>query len=207
MGMPRDKSENHNRIMAAAREEFMTCGFEKASMRVIANRCGLTAAGLYRHCKDKEDLFYQLVRPAVEKLDEWILGHVDRYEQCARQEGKIVWQDTYIDMMREVVYPNKEDYHLLVAKSKGSKYENFLHDMSERAQDGFLAFLEELKESGKTSLDIKPQQLHLLLSAYITALFEPIVHNYSYEDALASLDAIEMFFLPGWKHLMTGSEY
>ena len=52
--MPRDKTENHIKIMAAAKEEFLEKGYEKASMRSIADRCGMTAAGIYRHCKDKE---------------------------------------------------------------------------------------------------------------------------------------------------------
>nr|MCR5129574.1 TetR/AcrR family transcriptional regulator [Lachnospiraceae bacterium] len=53
--MPRDKTANHIKIMAAAKEEFLERGYEKASMRGIADRCSLTAAGIYRHCKDKED--------------------------------------------------------------------------------------------------------------------------------------------------------
>ena len=46
--MPRDKTESHARVLAAARDEFMEYGFEKASMRRIGERCGMTAAGLYR---------------------------------------------------------------------------------------------------------------------------------------------------------------
>ncbi len=69
--MPRDKTLSHIKIMAAAKAEFMEMGFEKASMRRIADRCGMTAAGIYRHCEDKEDLFCQLVSPAEEKLMDW----------------------------------------------------------------------------------------------------------------------------------------
>ena len=52
--MPRDKSASHIKIMAAAKAEFMEMGFEKASMRSIGNRCGMTAAAIYRHCRDKK---------------------------------------------------------------------------------------------------------------------------------------------------------
>ena len=48
--MPRDKTASHIRLMAAARQEFLEYGFEKASMRSIGERCSLTAAGIYRHC-------------------------------------------------------------------------------------------------------------------------------------------------------------
>lgn len=200
--MPRDKSTNHIKIMAAAREEFMEKGYEKASMRSIADRCGMTAAGIYRHCKDKEDLFCQLVVPAEDKLKEWAKDHIQRYTDPAKKGKKITWQDSHIDMMRELVYPNMVDFHLLIAKSKGSRYENFLHDMTDESQNRFLDYLAKLRKSGANAPKITPVQLHLLMTAYITALFEPVVHNYSYEEAIDALSVLEAFFLPGWKRLM-----
>ena len=200
--MPRDKTANHAKIMAAARNEFMEVGYDKSSMRSIAERCGMTAAGLYRHCIDKEDLFDQIVSPAVERINKWIDAHIARYVDAVNQEEHMQWRDSEIDMMREVVYPNMEDYYLLLAKSKGSKYENFLHDLTEQHQKEFLSYIPMLKSQGYEVWDIEPKELHLLLSAYTTAMFEPVVHNYSMEEALRCLKTVEAFFLPGWKQLM-----
>ncbi|MCR5249067.1 MAG: TetR/AcrR family transcriptional regulator [Lachnospiraceae bacterium] len=200
--MPRDKSISHVRIMEAARAEFLEMGYEKASMRSIGDRCQMTAAGIYRHCRDKADLFDQLVAPAVDQLNAWAKAHMMRYEEPVKKGGKLVWQDSNIDMMRELVYPNMEDYHLLVAKSKGSKYENFLHDLTEAAQEKLLAYFEELRKAGYKVPEIPSPQLHLLLTAYVTALFEPVVHNYPCGEASDALGTLEKFFLPGWKQLM-----
>ncbi len=200
--MPRDKTVNHVKVMAAARNEFMEVGFDKSSMRRIAERCGMTAAGIYRHCIDKEDLFDQIVSPAVERINKWIDAHVARYVDAVNQEERLQWRDSEIDMMREVVYPNMEEYHLLLAKSKGSKYENFLHDLTQQCQNRLLGYIPMLKKQGYEVWDIEPKELHLLLSAYITAMFEPVVHNYSMEEALRCLKTVEAFFLPGWKQLM-----
>ena len=112
------------------------------------------------------------------------------------------WRDSEIDMMREVVYPNMEEYHLLLAKSQGSKYENFLHDLTQRHQKQLLSYMPMLKAQGYAVWNIEPEELHLLLSAYITAMFEPVVHNYKLEDALRYLKTVEAFFLPGWKQLL-----
>lgn len=200
--MPRDKSVSHIKIMAAAKAEFMEMGYEKASMRRIADRCGMTAAGIYRHCTDKEDLFCQLVSPAEENLMAWASAHMNRYEEPVKKTRKVVWKDSFIDMMRDVVYPNMEDYHLLIARSKGSKYENYLHDMTEMAQNKFLEYLKELRKTGINAPDLPAKQLHLLLTAYLTALFEPVVHNYPIDEANEALSMLEKFFLPGWKKLM-----
>ena len=199
--MPKDKTASHARVMAAAREEFTEFGFEKASMRRVGERCGLTAAGLYRHCRDKEDLFDQLVAPAIECLRSWMDTHLTKDLTTVRDEGALKWQDSWIDMMREVVYPHVEDYYLLLACSSGTKYESFLHDLTQTAQERMLQYLPVLRDKGLPIREISPAALHLLLSAYVTALFEPVIHRYSLEESMRCLEMIEAFFLPGWKTL------
>ncbi len=199
--MPKDKTASHARVLTAAREEFLAYGFEKASMRRVGERCGLTAAGLYRHCRDKADLFDLLVTPAIGQLNTWMEDHLARYLTAVREEGTLQWQDSWIDMMREVVYPHVEDYHLLLTCSAGTKYESFLHDLTQTAQEQMLLYLPTLRQKGLAIRDIRPMELHLLLSAYVTALFEPVIHRYSMDESLRCLETIEAFFLPGWKTL------
>ena len=200
--MPRDKTATHVKVIAAALEEFMEYGYEKSSMRSIADRCGMTAAGIYRHCRDKEDLFDQLVTPAADRLNIWLEDHVRRYFTAIQADEKANWQDSWVDLMREVIYPHMDEYHLLLAKSQGSKYGNFLHDMTEHGQKQFWDYLPYIRSKGYPVWDINQQELHLLLTAYMTALFEPVIHNYSQEEALACLSTVEAFFLPGWKQLI-----
>ena len=201
MTMPRDKTANHIKLMGAARQEFLECGFEKASMRSIGERCGLTAAGIYRHCRNKEDLFDQLVMPFVQRIDEWLNAHIARYVDAVNSGQKVTWSDSEVDMMREIIYPNMEDYHLLLSRSQGTKYENYLHDLTEQRQRELLNYLPMLRAEGYAVRDIDPKELHLLLTAYTTALFEPVMHNYSQKEALSCLETVEAFFLPGWKNL------
>ena len=200
--MPRDKTANHIKLMTAAREEFLELGFEKASMRSIGQRCGMTAAGIYRHCRDKADLFDQLVAPAIERLNAWLDAHVHRYVDAVQGEGIVRWNDSEIDLMREVVYPHMDDYRLLLTAAKGTRHERFLRDLTEARQAQMLQYLPMLKAQGFAIREITPRELRLLLSAYTTALFEPVVHGYSLEEALESLELIEVFFLPGWKALL-----
>jgi len=157
--MPRDKTANHVRLMAAARAEFLELGFEKASMRSIGERCGMTAAGIYRHCRDKEDLFDQLVSPAAGRLNTWLKEHVERYVNTVESSREPLWRDSWIDMMRKVVYPHMAGsakfYQRTVTATKAlndtaveyiggiqvikvfgktkSSYERFVHDAYEAA--------------------------------------------------------------------------
>ncbi len=199
--MPKDKTASHLRVIAAARDEFMEYGFEKASMRRVGERCGLTAAGLYRHCRDKEDLFDQLAAPALERLNAWMDTHLSKYLKAVEEREDLRWQDSWIDMMREVVYPHVDDYHLILTCASGTKYEYFLHDLTQAAQEKTLEYLPVLRENGVAVREISPVELHLLFSAYATALFEPVIHRYTPEEAIRCLETVEAFFLPGWKAL------
>ena len=64
-----------------------------------------------------------------------------------------------------------------------------------------LQYLPVLRDKGLTIREISPAALHLLLSAYVTALFEPVIHRYSLEESMKCLETIEAFFLPGWTTL------
>ena len=65
-----------------------------------------------------------------------------------------------------------------------------------------MRYIPLLQEQGLAVSDIRPEELHILLTAYTAAMFEPVVHNYSRDEALRCLDKVEAFFLPGWKQLM-----
>lgn len=200
--MPRDKTDSHRRVLAAAREEFMTYGFENASMRRIGQQAGMTAAGLYRHCRDKEDLFGQLVSGPAEDLKAWMTRHAADTMCAAAEGGAGLWNNTWIDMMRELVYPRMEEYRLLLCRSQGTVYENYLRDLTDLAQKSMLEALELLKSQGRPVKEITTKELHLLLSGYTAAVFEPVINQYSREDAERCLATVEAFFLPGWQKLM-----
>ena len=208
--MPRDKSLSHERIIRAATEEFSEYGYDKASMRRIGERCGLTAAALYRHFDSKEAMFDALVKSAVDDLKDWISKHVANSEEAIRadagnpgnNEMNAIWESTEIDMMRELIYPRMSEYAMLINKSRGSKYENFLNDLVEDHHNKMAPQLDDLRTLGFDVRSISDNELHMLITAYCTALFEPVVHSYSLEDAVNYLDTVEAFFLPGWRTLL-----
>lgn len=199
--MPKDINLSHDRVLGAAHDEFMEYGYQKASMRRIGKRCDMSAAGLYRHCQDKEDLFSILVQPSVDKINQWTTEHIKRNTSSMEERRIDIWKDSQIDMMRELIYPNMEEYRLLFCKAQGSKYENYLHELIEKSQRKMLEYLPLLRENGYAQKPITENELHLLLSAYMTAMFEPLMHDWSKDEAYRCLDIVEDFFLPGWKEL------
>lgn len=63
------KEEVRIRIVNAATLEILENGFEKASMRKIARKAGVTVGNLYRYFDGKEALVKKIVDPALTQLN------------------------------------------------------------------------------------------------------------------------------------------
>ena len=64
--MPRDKTATYERIIRCMKEEFLAFGYEKASLNRVSAKVGITTAGLYKHFKNKEDMFFCLVKDTLD---------------------------------------------------------------------------------------------------------------------------------------------
>lgn len=67
--MDQEVTDTRARIQAVALELFTAQGFEKTSLREIAERLDLTKAALYYHFPSKAELFRSLVLPAKDDID------------------------------------------------------------------------------------------------------------------------------------------
>ncbi len=64
------RSDTRERIQRVALELFVEQGYEKTSLREIAERLDVTKAALYYHFRTKEDIVHSLIQDLVAALDE-----------------------------------------------------------------------------------------------------------------------------------------
>ena len=202
--MPRDKTQSHIKVKQAIKEEFLEKGYEGASVRSIGARAGMTSAGLYRHYVDKADMFSAMVDPLIESIREWIQNHKERKYGLLedKRNGEELFGETIVDLIRDVIVPRKEEFRILLNCSAGTKYENFIHDFVEENQIDFMNALGYFREKGFSVKEISEEELHMLLSAYITACLEPVIHNMEDAQIDKYLNTIQEFFMPGWMNIM-----
>jgi AcrR family transcriptional regulator len=199
--MPKDKSASHARIIPAAKSEFLEKGFEKASMRSIASKAGMTSAGLYRHFQNKEDMFAALVQPALDALKSAAEAQKER-DYALLGEGKLdeIWSgNTDLSRVAALLYDHFEAFKLLFCLSAGTRFEHFFDDFIQMEQEETLRFLGEVRKRGVPVNDVSPNELHLLLNAYYAAVLEIVAHGFSGDQAEHYLQTLEAFFSPGWR--------
>ena len=201
--MPRDKTQSHERIIEAARKEFMEFGFNDASLRRIAAEAGIQVGGLYKHFGSKEDMFASLVDPMIEGLMKFFDGIENDYYQ---EIGKVAEESMWEDQMETVrfmtyIYDHFFEFKLIVCRSQGTKYENFTHDIAKLEEEVTIKYMNELRKSGIAVNDVDEKEFHLLVTASIEAILQAVIHDFTRDEAMHYALTLEKFYLPAWKAL------
>lgn len=196
--MPRDKAATNAKIIQYMREEFFTYGYEKASLNRISAKVGISTAALYKHFKNKEDMFYFLVRDTLDAFHEQTDNSRDEMNMIPEYNPfKTEWALFWVDF----IYDHYDGMKLLICCSDGSPFESFEDDLIELETRTNKEYMELLRRSGKTTKNITDMQWHILSTAYIHLLFEVVRHDMDKTDAIEHARFISHLLFPGWEKI------
>jgi len=120
------KEEIKNNIIAAAIHEFKEKGYHDASMRTIATNTGVAIGNVYRYFKNKDELFNSIVGPVYTRFTSMVF---ELYQsQNSIPEMKLIVGDI-TDKIMEFYDDYETELHILIDKSKGSKYEDIKEEL------------------------------------------------------------------------------
>ncbi len=95
-----DAQDRRREILETAARLICEKGFQGASLRDIAEACGLTKAGLYHHCRSKDDLLLEIMSYGMDLFEEQVLDAVmpiadpvERLRECMRRNVLLVTED------------------------------------------------------------------------------------------------------------------
>ena len=74
------KQESQHKILLAARQLFAELGYDRATLRQIAAKAGLTVGALFKHVSDKRDLIYFIFNEEVETITDVALAATRPYQ-------------------------------------------------------------------------------------------------------------------------------
>ncbi len=97
------------------------------------------------------------------------------------------------------IYDHLEAFQLIICKSQGTKYESFLHDLAVIEEETTLSFMKQLKKQGMKIRDFRKEELHLLVTVNVSAVFQTVEHGFTREEAMHYAQTLDCFFSKGWK--------
>ena len=189
----------HERILESGMKFFLECGFERTNLRDMCADAGITTGSFYRHFDSKEDLFTFFVQPAVDEIRK---DFTDAEPLCreAVETGHIekLWTIMDADRFLDYLYRNFDALKLLLKCSDGTKHSDFLHEVVSLETDITLRSLTAAKEHGLISVVLPSEpEMHMLCHAYISSLFEAVMHDFSREDMEKYIRTVVTFFTAG----------
>ena len=198
--MPKDKSATSARILACMREEFLAYGYEKASLNRIANKVGITTAGLYKHYHGKEDMFAALVQDTIDALDAL---NADGMGQMAEDSSEYdPFREEWSRALVDFIFDHYDGAKLLICRSHGSRFESFEEDLIQRETKSNQQYAQMLASRGNPVKPLTEMQWHLLSTEYIHLVFEIVRHELSREEAYQHMAFVRALLYPGWKEIL-----
>ncbi len=196
--MPKNKAVTNAKIIEYMKEEFLTYGYEKASLNRISAKVGITTAGLYKHFKGKEDMFYYLVKDALDAFHELTDSNVEQMEmEIFYNPFADDWAEIWVDF----IFEHYEGIKLLICCSGGSPYESFEEQLIEYEAAEDKRYAEIQRASGKKTREISDVQWHMLATAYTHLVLEIVRHDMSRKEALEHMRFVGDLLYPGWKNI------
>ena len=200
--------ETHERILKSGLAAFLEEGFEKANLRRICKAAGVTTGAFYKHFKDKEALFSELVEPQASMIRKAYAQGEER-GVAGYDEGKPVTPEQVRAALEAkaagtlattaMLYSHRDIYELLVFRSYGTPYEHFLDWLVDEEDRTTLRVLELIHGAEKARTVISKESLHIVNHAFYSALSENIIHAKSVEELNATTEVISTFFNAGWE--------
>lgn len=185
------------RILESAREEFFSKPYEQVSLREVCKKAGVTTGAFYKRYKNKEELFDAIVEPTLKILREYSDSTESfNYNQLDIKDMRRVWELTPETQKRiiEMLYDNYDGIRLLLCHSDGTKYADFIHDFVNDVTNRSYRFAKEAYRRGIAAFLIEEEEIHMLLTAYWSTMFEPIKHGLPKEKALRHSEAVAKLF-------------
>ena len=185
------------RLLKSAKNEFMEHGFLKADLKTICDNAGVTTGAVYKRYKGKEELFCAVVEESVKKLDGFIeaRNNIDLSKMTDDEVRKTwVMNETYTLDMFQMLWDIRGDFVLLLEKSAGTLYENYRHDFALRMTDAYMKYYSEAKRRGLAKAEISRAEMHVLCTSFWTAIYEPFVHDMSWEEVEEHCKVICRYF-------------
>lgn len=195
------KDEVRKRILNVAKEEFVSKGVRRTSMRTIAERTGIAVGNIYHYFHSKDELFVAVCKPALNELEAYAEQENGPYFQTL----DVFTEDSYLDQFAErfisIVSRYKTELRLILFEATGTMLENYFERFSDgRIVDGnnYIAAMKE--KYPQINADISPYFMQLMCIIWFDVLRIIVQNDNMTKDDIKLL--IENYFnygMGGWK--------
>ena len=178
--MGEQDQQTRQRLLRCAKAEFLSRGFEHASLRRICGAAGVTTGAVYFFFQNKEDLFAQLGHElASEELE-----HPDTGPDCDLR-------------FMAFLYRHREEALLLLEGAKGTRYASFREELYDTMRSAFSLFFHRYGAP-----DADAELIRILVEMRMKGTLELLKGEYSMEHVLRLTQQTGIYADGGFRSLI-----
>ncbi len=192
-------------LIEAAKKEFLEKGYNKASLRTICSKAGVTTGALYFFFENKAELFAAIVDEPLKGLKKLVATHFKEDSMYMSNLGSLseieLDHSDESDMFIEHIYDYRDSFMLILNSSENTVYENCVDefvDMLEKATPKML--------SGMKGYTCDEYMSHWMSHLTIDAFINVIKHVEDREEAKRRMRPILNYLVKGWVELVMVKE-
>lgn len=189
------------RIVDAAKREFLDKGYVDASLRTIAAEADTSTNSIYVRFGDKEGLFSAIVEPVLNEMTERFIRIQERFhlmtpEEQAERMPK--YADGGTSELIDYMYEHLEEFRLLLDASYGTRFHNFVDELVRIEVEYTYKFMEAVGYSDKFGDAVTQKLLHIVTTSRFESIFEIICHGMSREEATEYIELLSRYHRCGF---------
>lgn len=189
------------RILAAAKREFLEKGYVDASLRTIAAAADTSTNSIYVRFGDKEGLFSAIVEPVLSEMTERFIKiqeqfhQMDRAAQAARMPE---YSDGDTAALLDYMYAHLDAFRLLLDASYGTRFHNFVDELVRIEVEYTYKYMETVGYPANFGDTLTEKLLHIVTTSRFESIFEVIRHGMSREEAAEYIQLLSRYHRTGF---------
>jgi AcrR family transcriptional regulator len=192
-------------ILKSSKKEFLSQGFQGASLRTIAKNAGLTTGAVYTHFKDKTHLFETLVAPIMEGFLSLFTDYPTEYFDITHKGVKYKIPNLSSENRKELtnfIYEHFDEFKLLSKGPEGFNRRSFVKTLSDAKVKALTDILTDEKKSGSLGKDLDPELLQALVRAFYFSASKMVEKEMDQERAEEYMDILTVCFNAGLEAIL-----
>ena len=202
--MAKREADTRERILQAAKEEFLEKGYKDAWLRDITKKASVTTGALYGYFRNKEDLYGALVdepyHRMLEMYDE-ILAQFHTLPPQEQMEQMRSYTGRGLQMMADYIYDNWDSFRLILCHSEGTPYGHLVEEMAARDIQATDDFSQTSQDAGISLNPVNPTLSCTLLYSMFFTFFAMVRQNLPREQSEQYITQLLDFYTGGWEKL------
>ncbi len=193
------------RLVAAARQEFLEYGFRGASLRRIASAVGVTTGAIYGCFRDKAALLEAVVGEVYDAFMGNFLAAQDAFKAIPPEEQPEhvgMSSADYIHWAVGYMLEHRDEFRIILLGSEGTRFGRLIDEMVEIETAATNDFLSVLRSLPRSSRQVSPMLEHMVVGSMFAGFMEIVLHDMSLEEAREYSRQLMDFFTAGWLKIM-----